>query len=105
MRCVAAQFAVGSVLALTMWTLGLHGKPKVDKDLVPPPARPSVAQSALLLWCYMPHGISYGEYRLLECMLQHAKKANAVTCMRCMVSILIWRSARPSPRGLGTSAA
>jgi len=25
---------VGSVLALTMWTLNLHEKPKVDKDLV-----------------------------------------------------------------------
>lgn len=28
------QFAVGSVLALVMWTLNLHEKPKVDKDLV-----------------------------------------------------------------------
>ena len=28
------QFAVGGVLALTMWTLNLHSKPKVDKDLV-----------------------------------------------------------------------
>ena len=32
--CTALQFAVGSVLALTMWTLNLHEKPKVDKDLV-----------------------------------------------------------------------
>lgn len=29
-----AQFAVGSALALVMWTLNLHSKPKVDKDLV-----------------------------------------------------------------------
>lgn len=28
------QFAVGSLLALTMWTLNLHEKPKIDKDLV-----------------------------------------------------------------------
>ena len=28
------QFAVGSMLALGMWTLNLHEKPKVDKDLV-----------------------------------------------------------------------
>ncbi|CAK0747801.1 holo-[acyl-carrier-protein] synthase [Coccomyxa viridis] len=32
--CTALQFAVGSVLALTMWTLNLHEKPKVDKDLI-----------------------------------------------------------------------
>jgi len=44
-----------------MWTLGLHGKPKVDKDLVPPPTRPSLAQLTLLLWSCMPHGSSYGE--------------------------------------------
>lgn len=28
------QFAVGSLLALSMWTLNLHEKPKIDKDLV-----------------------------------------------------------------------
>ncbi len=28
------QFAVGSVLALTMWALNLHERPKLDKDLV-----------------------------------------------------------------------
>ena len=28
------QFAVGSLLAVSMWTLNLHEKPKVDKDLV-----------------------------------------------------------------------
>ncbi|KAK9846393.1 hypothetical protein WJX81_002918 [Elliptochloris bilobata] len=32
--CTNLQFAVGSVLALTMWTLNLHSKPKVDKDLI-----------------------------------------------------------------------
>jgi hypothetical protein len=76
-RCIAAQFAVGSVLALTMWTLGLHGKPKVDKDLVPPSHVHHVAQLAPLLWSQMPCAISYGEYRLFECVLQHASKANA----------------------------
>ena len=32
--CTALQFAVGSVLALTMWVLNLHERPQVDKDLV-----------------------------------------------------------------------
>lgn len=34
-----AQFAVGGVVALTMWTLNLHEKPKIDKDLVLPSSR------------------------------------------------------------------
>ena len=40
----AAQFAVGSALALVMWTLNLHSKPKVDKDLVRLPAPPHSLQ-------------------------------------------------------------
>ena len=28
------QFAVGSALALTMWTLNLHERPKVDGELI-----------------------------------------------------------------------
>ncbi|CAL8460892.1 g423 [Coccomyxa elongata] len=32
--CTALQFAVGSLLALSMWTLNLHEKPKIDKDLI-----------------------------------------------------------------------
>ncbi|EIE22016.1 Tpt phosphate/phosphoenolpyruvate translocator [Coccomyxa subellipsoidea C-169] len=32
--CTALQFAVGSLLAVSMWTLNLHEKPKVDKDLI-----------------------------------------------------------------------
>ena len=34
MMALPVQFAVGSLLALGMWTLNLHEKPKVDKDLV-----------------------------------------------------------------------
>lgn len=58
------QFAVGGVLALTMWTLNLHSKPKVDKDLV----RLSIAIASYLvslhwsmvssLHCYLLQGVT-----------------------------------------------
>ena len=30
------QFGAGSVIALTMWALNLHEKPKITKDMVRP---------------------------------------------------------------------
>ena len=33
--CTVVQFGIGSIMALTMWTLGLHPKPKISKETVP----------------------------------------------------------------------
>ena len=33
-NCTELQFGVGSVIALSMWTLNLHKRPKLDKDLL-----------------------------------------------------------------------
>lgn len=33
-NCTELQFGVGSVIALSMWALNLHKRPKLDKDLI-----------------------------------------------------------------------
>ena len=34
LTCTAIQFGVGSLMALTMWTLRLHERPKLEEDTV-----------------------------------------------------------------------
>lgn len=49
--CTVVQFGVGSVMAILMWTLGLHPKPAVSKETVRFPHTAFDARIGWLLLC------------------------------------------------------
>ena len=66
------QFAVGSLFALTMWTLNLHERPKIDSSLVSPPAIcVGLARHACLSLLLLSFGLSNASCQCLCFVLEH----------------------------------
>lgn len=49
--CTVVQFGVGSIMALAMWTLGLHPKPQISKETVSCLPAAFTTPAVLLLPC------------------------------------------------------